>query len=574
MLLLLLVSLQLLHPTVASTITANSIEYKTSTTATLTSVTYPYSTSYQSASIVGHTFSSKSKSAAATTTTSIPTITITPLAPNANASAPECYPNYTDSPFASLPYNTADLVSYGGRNFHVVYQGAVGPPSAVSGSGWVDEGLCNGDGFTYRPFTIPGIIGYWTNWSGYSRAQNAIDMINLNAFTAINYAFDATGTLESVDPNADLNWLRKFTAQRYKNPNLKAIATIGGWSDSTTFSTIAASPLITASFVKNIHLFLDTMGFDGIDLDFEYPGGVGAVPCNAHGPQDAANFATLLAQLRVELGPTRTISIAVSGEVSHYAVGAINYIPEYVKSASYIQIMSYDFYGSWSPYSDFNSPLNAPVSPTDPTQPALNNVGFSESLSHASVVTAWTESGCPLDQMVTGIAFYGRSWQIAAQSPAVQAPTNNGLYQHCYTAGSNNNISEACPGIIGDFLDESLYTDVCGSSYHSSVWMYMNLRGAVNLPTGSQQPNAPLSAGPIIAANGWTREYFEFAESPTLFSEDGSGGGVFISYDDIVSVRAKAAFAKGKGLGGVMIWEISQDFQGELVQAVTGGWEA
>ncbi|KAJ3076481.1 hypothetical protein HDU98_002925 [Podochytrium sp. JEL0797] len=485
----------------------------------------------------------------------------------AATTGPACYPNYTATPFAGITYKSGDQVSYNGQNWVVTYQGAAGPPNAGAGTGWTLQGPCSGNGFTFRPFTTPGVIGYWTQWSPYSRKQNSIDQIDLSGFTGINYAFvnvDATGTLQTFDSNADLNWMRTFTAQRVKYPNLKAIVSIGGWSGSQHFSTVAASASLTQAFVKNVHTFLDTMGFDGVDLDWEYPGGSG-ISCNAVSTSDAANLVNLVSALRTELGPTRSISLAVSAETSHYADPAtgVSYIPQIMKYVNYAQLMSYDFYGSWDAYSDFNSPLNAP-GPSDPQQPSQNNVGYPVPLSQAAAVALWTKAGALPSQLTNGLAFYGRSW-------SVPSTTNNGLYQLCQgsTQDPKTGLYSACTGPVGDFLDITQWCDPCKTCYNSGVWMYLNMRGAA----GQQSPPLPSSA--TAAGNGWTRQYFDFAQSPTVQTASNYRGvPSFISYDDPVSIKAKAAWAKSSGLGGTMIWELSQDYNAELVTAVRAGWGA
>ena len=45
----------------------------------------------------------------------------------------------------------------------------------------------------------------------------------------------------------------------------------------------------------------------------------------------------------------------------------------------------------------------------------------------------------------------------------------------------------------------------------------------------------------------------------------------FVSYDDARSIAGKAAYVTEKGLGGVMIWELSSD-NGDLVQAIHDGF--
>ncbi len=45
-------------------------------------------------------------------------------------------------------------------------------------------------------------------------------------------------------------------------------------------------------------------------------------------------------------------------------------------------------------------------------------------------------------------------------------------------------------------------------------------------------------------------------------------GDTFISYDDTQSIKAKAEYIKNNDLGGVMIWELSQDYNNELLNSI------
>ena len=67
--------------------------------------------------------------------------------------------------------------------------------------------------------------------------------------------------------------------------------------------------------------------------------------------------------------------------------------------------------------------------------------------------------------------------------------------------------------------------------------------------------------------NGFTRHWSAEAKVPWLFNP---ATGVWIGYDDPESVRAKAAFARDKALGGVMIWELGAD-DGSLLRAIHEG---
>ncbi|KAJ3027036.1 UNVERIFIED_CONTAM: hypothetical protein HDU68_004614 [Siphonaria sp. JEL0065] len=404
---------------------------------------------------------------------------------------------------------------------------------------------------------------YWTQWSAYSRPQNSIEKLDFSGFSAINYAFLKPlpdGSLVSFDAYADSLHIPTLNGPvRVKYPKLRTMISIGGWSGSAPFSTIAASSGAIRTFVKSVHHYLDMNGFDGVDIDWEYPAG-GGLLCNVVSPNDAVNFLALLRELRTELGPDRAISLALGVKPSRYSVAGKNYILQYAKYVNYFQIMSYDFYGSWSPYTDFNSALFSPTS-NDPQRPMANGYRY---YSISKGMAAYSKLGVSKSKLVVGLAFYGRSWQVQPN------PNLSGLFQKCQGTAASN---ETCAPIIGDVLDISTYPDACGGQHHSTVWMYMNLRGDARSGNAAYiQPNAPLANGPTSASNGWTRKYFKFAESPTLFHPSYRGAPTFISYDDPVSIKAKSMWVKKNGYKGVMIWEIDQDYQGEMVNALRAGW--
>ncbi|KAJ3076627.1 hypothetical protein HDU98_001636 [Podochytrium sp. JEL0797] len=475
----------------------------------------------------------------------------------ATSSTPPCYPPFQ----TGVAYSKGAIMSKNGVNYQAKFYTTNDPTTSTD---WKSFGTCNTASLKPRPYSgKPGIIGYYTNWADYSRLQNNIAKLDLSGFSAINYAFLkplADGTLVSFDAFSDGVRIPQLNgAVRIKYPNLRTIISIGGWSGSTHFSTIAASAGTIQTFVKGVHAYLDQNGFDGVDLDWEYPKGKG-LSCNTVSPNDPVNFLNLLKALRSELGPTRIISMAVSADISRYAIGGTNYMPQYAKYVSYIMVMTYDFYGSWNPFTDFNSPLSSPGS-KDPKQPTANGIQY----TIAKSLSIYTKAGVKKQQLVAGLAFYGRSWQVKPNPPL------NGLYQLC--AGALQPGSKACVPIVGDVLDVTTYPDACGGLEHSSVWMYMNLRGDTRSGNAAFiQPNAPLANGALKGSNGWKRVFYPFAQTPTLYHPSYRGAPTFISYDDPQSIKAKSLWSKKAGLGGIMAWEIDQDFQGEMLGALKAGW--
>ncbi|KAI9365487.1 glycoside hydrolase superfamily [Zopfochytrium polystomum] len=428
--------------------------------------------------------------------------------------------------------------------------------------------------FAYRPFKTAGVIGYWPNWAPYSRPQNAIDKLNLDGVSIVVYSFLnllADGSIKSSDSFQDSTYIPTMNKQvRDKYPNLLTSIAVGGWSLSRYFSIVAANETLTRTFAKNIHAYMDSNGFDGLDIDYEYPGG--GAPCNAVNPNDVTNMVRFFKILREELGPDRLISFAISVTTDRYVSGGVNYLSEYAKYLSYIGLMSYDMYTTslTAPYSDVHSALFLP-GPSDPQRPAANTPLASTAMGVESMLSA----GVTPSQIVIGVPFYGHSWSVVAQGDS------NGVFQACAKPGQNPANATACPVRPGDYLDAVPTCDFCDptSCSHTGVWFYFNMRA-----NAGTQRNAPLAAKPLEAGNGWTREFVRWAQSPTLYNPaflptDSTGKNVtaepypaYISYDDQQSIYVKSLWAKLHGLAGVMVWELSQDYQEELLSAMKAGW--
>ncbi|KAJ3238124.1 hypothetical protein HDU81_008426 [Chytriomyces hyalinus] len=399
--------------------------------------------------------------------------------------------------------------------------------------------------FPYRPFSgKAGAVVYYTNWARYSRGT--VDTINFAGISAVNYAFyfvDKDGVVTSSDSWADSLNLPALRAQRINYPQLRTVAAIGGWTGSGHFSEVAASSVARTAFANNVLNLLDTEGFDGVDLDWEYPGGSGGLWSNSKSAYDAQNFVLLLKELRTKLGASRQISIAVGSSRTPYGA----YLTQIAQQVSYMNVMSYDFNGPWTKYSDLNAALNLDSRLTNPNP---NKITIS------SVLNSYVQAGVPKLKLVPGIAFYGRSWQV--NSPL----SNNGLYQACSSTVNPASAVGACFAIMGD-VDDVPYTDNAGVKIYSGIWSYRNLRS---------QTNSPL-LGPTTPRSGWARRYFSILEAATL-SSGTTTAKKFISYEDPTSVQAKAYWSKVQGYGGMMVWEISFDYQQELTNALLRGWNA
>ena len=143
-----------------------------------------------------------------------------------------------------------------------------------------------------------------------------VSNIDATKCTHLVYAFavlDAsTFNIKVFDPwvdtdptNVNGQMYSKFVALKKQNPSLKTMIAIGGWADSNDgtakYSKLVSSTTNINTFVSSVVSFLKLYGFDGLDVDWEYPA------CAA----DKAGFVQLLSALRTAFCSTYLLSIAV-----------------------------------------------------------------------------------------------------------------------------------------------------------------------------------------------------------------------------------------------------------------------
>lgn len=292
------------------------------------------------------------------------------------------------------------------------------------------------------------IVGYYPDWAIYRTPPFFPKDINGNLITHINYAFiklDPSGALVLFDPWADIQYGQDWKVQRpywgnfkelddlkQQYPQLKTLASVGGWTLSDTFSQVAADPNKRQCFIQSCLQFCDTYNFDGIDIDWEYP-------CFAdHGghPEDKQNYTLLLSELyKAAKGhqPPLLISIAAPAASNHYLDIEVALIHPYL---DWINLMCYDFHGPW-PSSDPVTNHHSALYQTQEGDPSLNV---------DSAITYYLQQGVPREKIVVGMPFYGRSFAGA-----------NGLFSS-YTGPGSGTTTEVGMRFFYDIKQNLLST--------------------------------------------------------------------------------------------------------------------
>lgn len=400
----------------------------------------------------------------------------------------------------------------------------------------------------------PKVVGYFPAWAIYDQGYTAKSLVtsgSLLLLTHVNYAFSNVApagpggqvVCQLGDPWADYQKLwtaaesangvavsggalrgnfQQLKVLKARNPNLKVLISLGGWSWSQHFSDMAVTPSSRSAFVKScVDLFLkgnlprdgevggagSAAGlFDGIDVDWEFPGVCGDT-CNFR-PEDRENFTALLQEFRrqltalgVQTKKTYLLTIAAS---PNPVISAKLQLSAIHPSLDFINVMAYDVHGTWDSVTNFNAPLYR--SAADPAKG--ENKTISESVQN------FLRAGVPAAKLVLGTPFYGRGWTGVPRAKF-------GLYQTS--------------------------TGPAAGRYEMGIENFNVLKAR-------------------LAQGGLIEHYDPVVQNGWLYDP---AAREFWSFDNSQTQAARAAYVKSRKFGGMMFWDLSGDTaNGELIKAI------
>lgn len=123
-------------------------------------------------------------------------------------------------------------------------------------------------------------IGYYASWST-TKSCDAVppEDLDVSALTHVIFSFaffdPSTFQITPIDANAG-TLLSRFTALKRRKPGLETWIAISGWSFNDpgnvpdtrrAFSNMASSAANRRAFISGLLNFIQTYGFDGVDLD-------------------------------------------------------------------------------------------------------------------------------------------------------------------------------------------------------------------------------------------------------------------------------------------------------------------
>ncbi|KAK6523255.1 hypothetical protein TWF694_006144 [Orbilia ellipsospora] len=262
------------------------------------------------------------------------------------------------------------------------------PPSCGTGSGTASGGRK---------------VGYYQVSNIRSRGCDTVVPAQLitTGFTQLNLAF------ASINPStyqvvpwdvADVPYYYEFT--NLKTATLQTWISIGGFDFSdagpthTTWSDMVSSASNRQAFISSLVKFMETFGFQGADLDWEYP----TAPERGGKSTDPENYVALVKEMKAAFGGKFGISLVLAPDYWYLRGMDPKAMEPYVDQFGF---MSYDLHGSW----DGNNPTLGPkIRPQTDVREIYNDTK-----------PLWFAKLTP-SKINFGVAYYGRGYTVSDKS--------------------------------------------------------------------------------------------------------------------------------------------------------------
>jgi chitinase len=400
-----------------------------------------------------------------------------------------------------------------------------------SGTAWACAGTvlafgaCGGGGpsestgSTSTPPPVTPSSGLWASgyYPAYATGVMPISAIPFDSMThVIHFALvpNTDGTL--ADPDG-LRSQSSALVTAAHGAGVKALLGVGGDTSAGAprgfrLSTTAAH---RAAFVTNVVAETAAAGYDGVDINWE----------SLEFPGDVANFRAFVTELRSALDqhapPTHFLLTYPAGTSSGFEdyvnnanlVAPVQALFDQINLQTYVMAGPFPGWVTWH-----NSALFAGTCrfSTGAAPPSID-----------STVAPFAAAGIPKRKLGIGIQLVGVDWVggSGTDTGGVSKPCQSWDYSRVKPDGSDQDI---------------------GAPSYNAGWNFVN---------------AADMARNYTAANGYTASSDSAAMVPFLSKDQaGSAGDHFVSYENAQSIQAKGDYLKAQGLGGTIVFEITQDY--------------
>lgn len=398
------------------------------------------------------------------------------------------------------------------------------------------------------------VVGYFPNYAIDSEAHKKFDITQLqwDKLTHVQYAFASvdTNTYELVpsDPVNDVE--NKFEDREFYHkgkkvemdktlgyygqfnlmntmkkmyPDVTVLISAGGWAGSKGLWLATDNETNMNKFADSAVEFIRKYGFDGIDIDFEYP----SETSQSGNPDDFS----VSESRRKGIGERYTKFIQILSEKlakaskedgTYYwltsAVTASSWVlggqktSEFLDYLDFVSVMSYDYHGGWNKYVENQANIYADPSDTETISMAQPTLGFDWSKNYY-------RGAVQSEKILMGVPYYTRGWTNVQGG-------ENGLHGTSGTPATG---------------EENLWCDLDANGNEvpagaNPLWHVLNLM--------KKDPNYKKYWDPVgCVPHIWN------AEKKT-----------FLTFEDEQSIQERINFVDKNNLGGVLIWVMHGDY--------------
>jgi len=472
-------------------------------------------------------------------------------------------------------------------------------------------------------------FGYFVEWGIYNR-RYGVENVSAAQYSKLLFSFlrlmpdgslkitdqwgsmdiNSTGELlgSSSDPfsashdNNDRGIMKRLIMLKARFPHLKTAFSVGGWTLSGQFASVAADDVKRKKFIDSSIAFANKFGFDAIDIDWEYPvvggntdsymPGVNYAEANPGYATDASNYTKLLKELRTAINTNgastdrpRTksgkIEISIAVGLGPKTIDAINFA-DFIDYVDTVNLMAYDFNGGWSSVVSHNAPLYD-----------NNGQAGSKALPGGFDQSEWNDHDAVLNIL----------WNLKNQGG--KALRSDGeLGRARFHKGDNGNTSQTTRETLLNDPTLAAYRKklILGIPFYGRIWSSNASLDAGNLTSawfsgssasmGSFENGVADSKDVIYARDNqfdkitinkrlsnWPAVRINASDihwDPVACASLIKTSGHIVSFDDEDAIYHKAKYVKDKGLGGVMVWEVDGDtaeakLAKSFIAGMTGG---
>ncbi|XP_033731725.1 uncharacterized protein LOC117321389 [Pecten maximus] len=353
-------------------------------------------------------------------------------------------------------------------------------------------------------------VCYYTNWSQYRPDVGKFLPKDIDPFlcTHVIFAFAklAGNRIVAREWNDEtVPWKKGLyehvTDLKKVNPKLKVLLSVGGWNaGGKPFSDMAATQTGRKEFATSTVTFLRKRYFDGLDIDWEFPGSRGG------SPYDRDNLSLLLKEVSTvfekeerAVGRDKLLlSIAVPASQDKIDYGYK--VPDVSLYCDMINVMTYNYHGSWEKTIGHHSALFKRNEDTTEYQSKLNV---------AWTMNYWIRMGAKASKLILGFPQFGRGYTLSDASKKAVGDLASG--------GS----------VIGSYTKETgflAYYEICKMQKYGAVVTWDDVQKVPHLVLGDQ----------------------------------------WIGFDNEQSIKEKVKWFKNYKFGGIMVWALAlDDFRGD-----------